>query len=286
MKYSKIISYARTCIANSEKYKKANVGEYSEYTLAYIFSKSILNPRKDIEVKSVPSSPAQILGNVDGGIGIKNFEKLCQLYINWVDKHNQAPSYLIFNGDVKIGIKTWTYACARVVNYYWEKKRYPNKVLLTYKTFYVAPKPKPEPAPEPEPKDEVYEYFVEKFGSVDCIDDCFEKIQGRGYGYYYDDRYSNKTSIDRMADGDGVNCTDSCHVFWHLGKALDYDVRAIHVMCRGGDGHIRLQFNRGNGWFDRDPAAVLDGNDVSYIWCRNGEYLSTDPDWFLENLNR
>ena len=149
--------------------------------------------------------------------------------------------------------------------------------------------PKPEPEPEPEPKtysQEILEYFESKFGGMTCIDDCLEAIQGNGYGYYYDDQYSNYTSINRMYNGQGVNCTDSCHVFWHLGKALGYDVRCIHIGCRGGDGHVRLQFNRGDGWFDRDPAAVLDGNSVSSIWCGNGEYWATNPSWFMENLNR
>lgn len=155
MKYSKIISYARTCIANSEKYKKANVGEFTEQTLAYVFSKSILNPKNPIQVKGIPANSNPILGDIDGGIGIKNFQKLCQLYINSCDKKGKAPSYLLFNG-FKIGVKAWAYATARVVVYNWEKKKLPNKVIVTYKPFYIAPKPKPEPKPEPTPSYQKY----------------------------------------------------------------------------------------------------------------------------------
>ena len=147
----------------------------------------------------------------------------------------------------------------------------------------------PEPEPEPEPKtyaQEILEYFESKFGEMSCIDDCLEAIQGNGYGYYYDDQYSNYTSINRMANGQGVNCTDSCQVFWNLAKALGYDVRCIHIGCRSGDGHVRLQFNRGDGWFDRDPAAVLNGNSITNIWCANGEYWATNPSWFMENIER
>ena len=172
MKYSKIISYARTCIANTEKYKKANVGEFTEQTLAYVFSKSILSPKKDIQVKGVDANPNPILGDVDGGIGIKNFQKLCQLYINSVDKKGKAPSYLAFNG-FKIGVKAWAYATARVVVYYWEKKKMPNKVIVTYKPFYIPPKPKPEPQPTPTPS-------YTKYGHSDEYG-CNEMGQNNGY---------------------------------------------------------------------------------------------------------
>ena len=158
-------------------------------------------------------------------------------------------------------------------------------------TVTVNEKPKPpEPEVQPTPQktysDEILEYFESKFGEMSCIDDCLEAIQGNGYGYYYDDQYSNYTSINRMYNGYGVNCTDSCQVFWHLGKALGYDVKCIHIGCSSGDGHVRLKFNRGDGWFDRDPASVLNGNSISHIWCANGEYWATNPDWFLENVNR
>ena len=160
-------------------------------------------------------------------------------------------------------------------------------------TINKAPAPEP-PAPEetPEPEEKTYsqeilEYFESKFGEMSCIDDCLEAIQGNGYGYYYDDAYTNYTSINRMANGSGVNCTDSCHVFWHLAVALGYRVEVLHIQCSGGDGHVRLELEReGTGTFYRDPAACLDGNDISYNWCSSGYLIATNPDWFFENLYR
>lgn len=152
------------------------------------------------------------------------------------------------------------------------------------------PEPTPEPDPQPEEKtysQEILEYFESKFGEMTCIDDCLEAIQGNGYGYYYDDAYTNYTSINRMANGSGVNCTDSCHVFWHLAVALGYRVEVLHIQCSGGDGHVRLELEReGTGTFYRDPAACLDGNDISYNWCTSGYTIAVNPDWFFENLYR
>ena len=153
----------------------------------------------------------------------------------------------------------------------------------------IEPEPTPEPEPE-EPKsysDEILEYFESKFGEMSCIDDCLEAIQGNGYGYYYDDAYTNYTSINRMANGSGVNCTDSCHVFWHLAVALGYRVEVLHIQCQGGDGHVRLELEReGTGTFYRDPAACLDGYSIDYNWCSNGYTIAVNPDWFFENLYR
>ena len=149
--------------------------------------------------------------------------------------------------------------------------------------------------PKPQPKSysqQILEAFEAKFGSVSTIDGALAKVCDWGYAYYYDDRYSNLESINRIYRGLGINCTDACHLFWHIAKALGYDVRCIHVGCRGGDGHVRLQFKHpsrtGGQWINRDPAAVLsaNGQGVSYCWCLDGTTWAVNPSWFLENLYR
>ena len=149
--------------------------------------------------------------------------------------------------------------------------------------------------PKPQPKSysqQILEAFEAKFGSVSTIDGALAKVCDWGYAYYYDDRYSNLESINRIYRGLGINCTDACHLFWHIAKALGYDVRCIHVGCRGGDGHVRLQFrhptNTGGQWITRDPAAVLsdNGQGVTYCWCLDGTTWAVNPSWFLENLYR
>ena len=152
---------------------------------------------------------------------------------------------------------------------------------------------KEKPAPSPKSyEEELLEYFESKFGEVNSIDGALEKVLSNGYGYYYDDMYSNKESINRMYNGYGVNCTDACHVFYNIALALGYTVRCVHVGCQGGDGHVRLQLkhpvNTGGEWINRDPADVLsdNGQDVTHCWCLNGTIWAYDPDWFMENLRR
>ena len=216
-------------------------------------------------------------------IKIDEVKNQCKRVYNHIEKNGEVPNRVLCytgkNDYTYVDIRHWIYYIAKTIVYYDTNMKLPNYTLYNSNQF-VKPAPKPKSYSE-----EILDYFISKFGNVSCIDDALAKIRNRGYGYYYDDRYSNKTSIDRMRNGQGVNCTDASQLFWHIGKALGYDVKAIHIKCRGGDGHIRLQFNKnGSGWFNRDPASVLDGECVECIWCGNGTYLATNPQWFMSNL--
>ena len=202
---------------------------------------------------------------------------------NYVLQHNQMPNYVTTkNSHKRVNIDLYSYCVAKILVFYQDNKQLPN--YCVYNSNYLSSQ---SSSGNKSYSQEILEYFESKFGKVTTIDGALGKIRGRGYGYYYNNAYSNKKSIDRMNWSQGVNCTDSAQVFWHIGKALGYDVRAIHVMCRGGDGHVRLQFYKPEyGWFNRDPAAVLDGECVDCIWCSNGTYLATNPQWFMNDVNK
>lgn len=136
--------------------------------------------------------------------------------------------------------------------------------------------------------DSTLKRFTDAFGSVTDIDSCLRKIQGRGYGYYYNSQYNTQNTINRIVKKQGVNCTDSSQLFYRLALALGYSAQFIHVKCRGGDGHVRLRLkhnkNTGGSWIYRDPAAVLKGNAVSSNWCMNGAVIAYDPKWVFTDL--
>jgi hypothetical protein len=80
-------------------------------------------------------------------------------------------------------------------------------------------------------------------------------------------------------------------VFWHIAKALGYEVKCMHVQCSTG-GHVRLKLKHskhtGGNWINRDPACVLsaNGKPLTAIWCENAPLNATNPSWFLANVNR
>ena len=206
---------------------------------------------------------------------------------NFIVKNSKVPTYVTIKGK-KVPIKLYTYAMATVIQYYNNHKQLPESCVFDYKIFH-----RPEPTPTKTYPEKVYDWFCETFNcKPTCFDDCLEYIDGKGYGYYYDDQFTNKESIQRMKKGNGVNCTDACHVFYNLAKYFIQKgkyrkVQCIHVMCRGGDGHVRLRIQLNDGdYFYRDPASVLDGNGIESNWCMNGTVVAYDPGWFMANLER
>ena len=206
---------------------------------------------------------------------------------NFIVKNGKVPTYVTIKGK-KVPIKLYTYAMATVIQYYNNHQKLPDSCIFDYRTFH-----RPEPKPTKTYPEKVYDWFCETFNcKPTCFDDCLEYIDGKGYGYYYDDQFTNKESIQRMKKGNGVNCTDACHVFYNLAKYFIKQgkyrkVQCIHVMCRGGDGHVRLRIQLNDGdYFYRDPASVLDGNGIESNWCMNGTVVAYDPGWFMANLER
>ena len=124
------------------------------------------------------------------------------------------------------------------------------------------------------------------FGKFTKFDDWLEKIQGRGYAYYYDSVYNTNQTISRIKNGQGVNCTDSAQLGYRIALALGYTCQFVHVRCRSGTGHVRLRLKAkgSDNWFYRDPSAVLDGNSYTYNWCSDGTVLAYNPSWVLADV--
>lgn len=136
----------------------------------------------------------------------------------------------------------------------------------------------------------VYNQFCKVFGKVTTIDGALSKVQDRGYGYYFNGKYTNKESINRIKKGLGINCTDATQLFYHIAVTLGYSAKCIHVKCSSGTGHVFLKLyhkkNTEGNWIYRDPAAVLskNGKGVRAIWCKNGKVQATNPGWWKNDL--
>jgi len=282
-------------IINKAKYGQENVKK--EYTMhlyiwwCYYFAKVIigLNQGKKVDVTkiSIKDPKKKKTTKISRQIKKTDYIDMCNRLVKYVEKHKQLPNSVVYkvgHTEYTVYPRLLTEILSRILVYYNKNGSLPVYVTANYKVFT-----KPT-----EPYEEVYNYFIKKFGKFgDTIDGALEKIAGKGYGYYYDDVYSNKQSIDRMKKGQGVNCTDSCHVFYNIMKALIHKgkykkVECLHVQCSGGDGHVRLRITLKDGTkIYRDPAAVLSSGDVTYNWCTSGySLLAVDPSWFLENLSR
>lgn len=279
-KYTKkqIIDSAKTIKKNVEKNQK--LGKTSKWS--YYFAKYILSPKNDVNKISFEVAPVPSGTHISRTISKSDYLSLCKTFVKFVEKNKRLPNYLTFK-DYKIRTRVYTYMLAKLVVFHSEKGYNANYVNVNSKAFT-----KPV-----ETKNEVYNYFVKVFGSFDnTVDGFLTKIEGKGYDYYYDDRYSNKECIDRLKKGKGINCTDSCQMAMNIIQQLidlkKYKkVECLHVDCSSG-GHVKLRITKLDGsTFIRDIACVIsdNGKSLSCVWCTNTP-KAINPKWFMDNLNR
>lgn len=182
---------------------------------------------------------------------------------------------------------------------------YPIKAEYTGNEFYkpsyvnntIVIKPKPvDPPVNREPQKSRYvkilEEFEKYFGQTEYIDDALEKIQGRGYSFYFSDGFNMYETIRRVYNGEGANCYDIAEVLYYIAYGMNekygrtYEVQYLDVWCPvSGYDHIRnrIRTSPNSAWFYRDGASVLSGNDITSNWCGTSEnILEVNPSFIFD----
>ena len=272
-KFTDIVKKAKECTNNLKKEYKNGIST----NWSYYFAKAVITPNKNIKKISFKEAPNQQGNSISRGIPKKEYVALAKDYVEFVEKNKRLPNYIKYKG-LKIPPHLIAAFFAKVL-----VNKFPDKQKINSK-WYTKPSEK---------HNEVYDYFVKVFGKFDnTIDGALSKVDGRGYAYYYDDQYSNKQSIDRLKQGKGINCTDSCHVFYNIMLQLikfgKYKkVECLHVMCSSG-GHVKLRITMNDGTkIIRDPACCIsdNGKGIRCVWCTNTP-IAVNPSWFMQNLSR
>ena len=283
------MTISRKTIIDKAKLIKSNVEKNQEIGIStkwgYYIAKQIINPTVSVKKLEFKEAPAQKGTHISRQIDITDYKELAENFIKFVEKEEYLPNYLIY-GKYHIATNLYTYMFAKILVYINNNKKYPNYVNVNSKAF-TRPT---------ESGNSVYDYFVEVYGNFgDTIDGALYKVKDTGYKYYYDDKKSNKETIDGMKstkDEDDPNCTDVCHVFYNITlvlirKGKYRKVECLHVMCKSG-GHVKLRITKNDGsTFIRDPACVISKNNkpINAVWCTNNP-IKINPAWFMANLNR
>ncbi|WP_409200623.1 hypothetical protein [Methanobrevibacter sp. DSM 116169] len=134
--------------------------------------------------------------------------------------------------------------------------------------------------------------FKNALGNFDnTIDGALRLIQGRGYAYYYNSSYNTQTTINRIRNKQGVNCTDVSQILYRIAIELGYEAQFVHVYCskNPNKGHVRLRLrhpvNTEGTWIYRDGASVLSGNGIRSNWCESKYALvGYNPAWIFNDL--
>lgn len=224
---------------------------------------------------------------------------------DYIKKNKVKPNYVVYGGkkvliNDYIKLDFMNDALSRINKFIKKNNKYPNyvdikgikvntneyKSLFNNKIYKVSTKKS-----DAGDYDNITKYFRQVFGNYKTFDDALKLVNNRGYSYYYDDVYSNKDCIDRIKSKKGINCADSCQLFWHIAKSLNFEPTLYHVKCSGGGGHVYLRLDKDGKTYYRDPACVLSNNErsITDIWCRvgsGGVLLDKDPKWFMSTVNK
>ena len=195
------------------------------------------------------------------------------------------PNYVTCSdGKTKINKATYIDMCKRFSKYEVDNGRSPSIVYLKAPNSTTTSTGTSTP---------VLDAFEKKFGICKYIDDALAKIRGKGYAFYFSDKFTLNTTLENIANGKGANCYDSAELFYRLAYDMNkkygrtYTAQFLHVWCPTSNyDHIRLRLKTGNGdWWYRDPSCVLDGGSVESNWCgTSNNIMEVNPSWLLESV--
>lgn len=115
------------------------------------------------------------------------------------------------------------------------------------------------------------------------------------YEYYYNDIYPQGQAIQRLANNQGLNCSDFSQIgmaaIVEMNKGLNtgYSANYLNVACKpSGAGHVLLQVKGGefgNSYVYYDLAeAASGGGAIGSSMCVNGFTVkATNPDWLVSD---
>ena len=283
--YKQLVKKANECYDNvNSKYKLDMTDKWS-----YYLAKAVLTPKKDIEKITFGDNPNPQQDKIGRQASKKEYLQIAKDLTQFVEKNKRLPNYVSYKG-FKLSPRLLTYTFSKILRKYDKNSKLQDEVTLNNKVFT-----KPV-----ETSNKVYAYFIKVFNKgkiIKTVDGLLEKIQGRGYGYYYDDHKSNMEVIDQLAknskdDPNDPNCTDSCQMAQNcIQQLVDWGyykkVECLHVNCSSG-GHVKLRITKNDGTtFIRDVACIIsdNGKPLSCVWCTNTP-KAVNPGWYMANLNR
>ena len=163
---------------------------------------------------------------------------------------------------------------------------------ITWKSLFGADYPNTikKSSTAAKPKGPIQTALEKGLGTFKNITEYCNKIRGQGYGNYYNDVYTQREAIKRIAGKKPVNCSDGSQVTHALALEMGYQSRYVHIKClKSGSGHVFLQMKGkelGNNWINMDTAAIISKESMYPIgkaWCSDGKIIGINESWLLSD---
>lgn len=262
--------------------------KYNYAKLNNIFAYAILNKDTTVTSKVITNAPSPTGDKFKTTYKKDEYIDICKKLKAFDKEHGRNPNYITHNKK-KINPLVLVDVLSRIIVFADKHNRLPNTADIDTSILKTL-----TPTTKKVSADDVFNYFVKVFGKVTTIDGALNKINGKGYGHYFNNMLTNKQVIDNLKSTgkQKPNCTDVMQMLYHIGKALGYDVKIIHVKCKSsGEGHVFGKFRHkkhtGGNWIYRDGACVINNNGkpITCVWCKDGRVQAENPSWFMETVN-
>ncbi|OED30178.1 hypothetical protein NL43_04590 [Methanosphaera sp. WGK6] len=141
-------------------------------------------------------------------------------------------------------------------------------------------------------KDEVIK-TIEKYGGITVTGpvSLYNNFKKFKYDYYYNDIYPLSTELKRIANNQGLNCTDLAQLYYTAYKEMGFtnEIQIVRgtVTCKSGKtfGHVWCRVKDDGKWINVDPsAAAAHGYSYGTLICTNGYTITNiNPNWALSD---
>jgi hypothetical protein len=204
------------------------------------------------------------------------YAKMVKIVNDFKKEKGRFPNYVDFNG-VRFTESQYGDAFKRVSIFRDENGRYPNYVTLEGTPIIIK---------------SALHLQIESAvgGAYNTATGLYNLIKANeDYAYYYNDVYPQGAAIQRLKDGQGLNCSDFSQIgFAALVDLEGYEVRYKHVKClTSGLGHVFLQARGkelGDSWVNYDLAAAAKSSySLGNAWCSNGTLVAYNPAWLMSD---
>lgn len=121
-----------------------------------------------------------------------------------------------------------------------------------------------------------------KLGSFTNFTGFYNKMIGRGYNHYFNDKKSLTQELNDLAN---LNCVDASQLAQKLGTEMGYTMQLKHVVCpKSGEGHIVIWGKGkelGTAWVWIDLAAAMSVGSkypIGKAWCQDSTEVTNYTD--------
>lgn len=283
MKWSEIVSNSRKIKKYvDENQKELSIKGYGKGELAYILSKAVKNPGKDVKIeKSYKNCPDCTGNNIYKNLKKDEYLDVATRVIKWMDdKKNdyKAPNFVTYDKTSRISIRLLIYAFAKIIIFYQDNnKKMPNTCWFANAVFYK--------------QTTVTGALCRKLTSltgITIIDykTLYKAMMKFAYDYYYEDHQTQGQTLARMKG----NCVDLNQVeYYALLEMYPSDVIQIvrgTVRCSDGKiyGHVWCRVKVNGSWINVDASAAAKGKSIGTVICPSVVSITAiNPSWAVHD---